>query len=838
MFSKINIAILLALAPVMLQAQTEQHTLTAQGNCGMCLDRIEEAALLTKSVKRASYNLDNHQLTVWTTNGFNIEQLHNNVAKAGHDTDQVKADDAAYEQLPECCQYRGTNHHDSDGLLFGVVYEKSGKGNQKNPLVGANVRWLQEAIGTSTDASGGFQISKKEGSNQLIISYIGFNNDTIGIEGQSHIEVAMNESVLLDEVEVTARKRSSEVSFLSAGKVHKITERELTKAACCNLSESFETNPSVDVSFTDAVTGTRTIEMLGLAGPYVQIGRENMPDIRGLSAISGFTYIPGSWIEGIQLNLGTGSVVNGFESIAGQINVELKKPFSTERLYLNGYYNENGRLEGNLVANTPVGKKWHSGLLLHYNQRDHGLDQNNDNFVDMPSGRMFIAANTWKFQGNDGLEGQFGFKITDSDQKSGQMHPSDGHGTHLWEANSKVQRLEAWSKTGKVFTDRPGTSAGLQVGAILHRQGSVFGGRNYDGQQQMLYINGIYQTLLAASPDHELKTGISLQTEKYDERLNSVQYLRQETVPGAFAEYTYKYKEKFTAVAGLRADWHNQHGAFLTPRLHLRFAPTNEDVLRLSIGRGQRTANVIAENTGALASSRSLIIQGEEGSDKPYGLDAEVAWNFGVNYQKDIHLGNGDLTWGIDLYRTNFVNQIVADYDQNPQQVLFYNLDGKSYSNSLQTQLDYTPFGKFDIRLAYRFNEVKTQYKSGLREKPLVSRHRAFLNLAYELEKGWKFDYTLNWQGSKRIPSTASNPVAYQLADRSPAYFLSNAQVSKTLGKRWEVYVGGENLFDFQQPNPILSADDPWSRYFDSSLVWGPINGRMAYGGFRFKIME
>ena len=254
---------------------------------------------------------------------------------------------------------------------------------------------------------------------------------------------------------------------------------------------------------------------------------------------------------------------------------------------------------------------------------------------------------------------------------------------------------------------------------------------------------------------------------------------------------------------------------------------------RLSAGRGQRTASIFAENIGAFASSRTFVVNGEN-TNNPYGLDAEVAWNYGVNLTYDI---TDKLQWGFDIYSTHFQNQIVVDYDASPQQLQFYNLKGKSFSNSLQTQMDWEIFKNFDVRLAYRYNNVKTTYGNDLLRKPLNSPHRAFMNLAYEY-KGWKLDYTLNFQGKKRLANTESNPEAFQLAKESDNYFLSNTQLTKVFSEKYEVYVGGENIFNFIQPNAIISQGEPYSQYFDASMIWGPIFGSMYYVGFRYKLFR
>lgn len=822
-------------------AQDTSHSLTifVDGVCGMCEERIEAAALQLAGVETASWEAGSRLLTVVLSDpDFDEMQLHYAVSGIGHDTRKLRASDEVYDRLHDCCKYRDeaiVAAHQPPPPVEGYVQEESGKDLQ--PLTGVNLYWLGTGIGATTDDRGYFRLERSPETDLLVVSYVGYAPDTIDLAGQSAVEITLSESVLLDEVEVTHRRRSTEVSFLDPMKVEHIGEKELLKAACCNLSESFETSPSVDVSFTDAVTGTRQIQLLGLAGPYTLITREQLPAVQGLASIYGLTYIPGTWIEGIQLSKGAGTVTNGFESMAGQINVEVRKPEESERLFLNLYANEGSRVEGNVHLAQKLGEHWSTGLLLHGRNNFYRHDRNDDGFLDMPLTKQFIALNRWKFLGDNGLRFQFGIKGIYLDNEGGQAEthgstetPSDHH----WATRLDTRRLEGWGKVGMVFGGKALQSVGLQLSGLTHRQDSYFGLRTYDAEQESLYANLLFQGLLGTTT-HQYKAGASLRYDDYRETLDAQVFDRREITPGIFVEYTYSWLDRFNLVAGLRADHHNLFGLFLTPRLHLRYAIAEKTVVRLSGGRGQRTANILADNIGLLASSRQLLIEGDD-SEKPYGLDAEVAWNYGLSLVQKLELNSREATLSLDFFRTDFENQIVVDLDADPQQARFYNLEGESFSNSVQAQFDYELFERFDLRLAYRWFDVKTTYGNTLLEKPLLAAHRAFLNLAYETKDQWKFDATLNWQGAKRIPFTASNPEAYRLAEYSPDFAVVNAQLSKGWGKQFEWYLGVENLLNFQQEDPILSSEDPFGPYFDASLVWGPIFGRTTYAGLRYRI--
>jgi copper chaperone CopZ len=797
------------------------------GICGMCTDRIESAAIELPGVEEAKYDVENNLLNVTVSTGFLEDELHQKVAYVGHDTKKYKAPDQVYHQLPLCCLYREEEAHLH---LTGKVYTE--EFGEKEPLVGANVYWADQSESTITDDKGAFFLEMSGTKIPLVISFVGYKNDTLIISNSGMVEISLNPALYMDAVEIKGRKRSSEVSYLAPYKVLNVGKKELTKAACCSLAESFQTTPAVDESFSDAVTGTKTIQMLGLASPYIQITRENIPDIRGLSSIYGFEFTPGPWIEGINLTQGTGSVISGYEGITGQINVELFKPSSEEKMYFNAYANEGGRYEANLTYNTEVSENVGTAFLLHGSTRTRTFDRNEDGFLDMPLSDQFVAVNRWKFYNVNGWTGQAGIKYTSSNSEAGQISFYNQDDDNAWTSNIQTDRIEIWGKIGSIFNENR-SSIGLQLSGMNHDLDTKFGNRNYEGDQFFLYSNLIFQTLIG-NTGSDLKLGATYTLDDFEEKFRGELYDRRELVPGVFGEITYKNEEKISIVGGLRYDHHNLYGGFFTPRGFIRYAPTDKTVFRVVAGRGQRTASVFAENIGAMASNRSFqILSGENTQNLPYGLNPEVAWNLGLNYQQDFNLAGKRGSLGIDYFRTEFQDQVVVDYDEAFNQLNVYNLNGKSTSNSIQFLAELEPVEKLNFRLAYRLNDVQTTYLSGERKNPLIARHRGFVNVAYETISGFKFDYTYNIIGSKRIPGTANIEEG-----NSPSYSLSNFQFSKVWNNRYEWYVGAENLFNFRQENPIIGADNPYGDAFDASLVWGPIFGRNIYTGIRYKIFN
>jgi outer membrane receptor for ferrienterochelin and colicin len=749
-------------------------------------------------------------------------------------------------------------------LVKGVVLEQTRNGKYL-PLVSAPVTWLANNQGTVTDSSGVFILEVSEdflaSKPKLVVSYIGFQSDTITITDTEKIKVILSESsaLQLKEIEVNERIHSSYINSLDPQNTITMIEKELFKAACCNLSESFETNPVVDVSYADAVTGAKQIQMLGLSGLYTQINYENMPGVRGLAGIYGLAYTPGPWIESIQITKGVGSVANGFENMVGQINVELKKPDvnskTGEQVYFNAYANDMGRYEGSVNLAQKISPKWSTITLLHANGNNHVVDMNHDGFLDIPQGYQLNFVNRWKYKHNNMIV-QFGLRALRDQRFGGQYksaHAFHHHNTDLYTTNFDSERLEVFAKIGYVFPQHKYKSIGLIINANQHNQNNSWGGdanpNTYRGVGRSLHANLIYQSIIG-NTNHKYRIGTGVATDALAESIYEQNFNRTEVVPGIFGEYTWTALTRLTLIAGLRADYHNLYGAFVTPRVHGKFDISEKTYLRFSAGRGQRTPNLVADNFAYFISARTLVLDNNPNinaiesvnSNNAFAANVkpEVSWNYGISLVQEFRLNYRKGNFNIDFYRTDFQNQWVIDLDQNPRVLNMYNLRGRSFSNSLQTELSYEIAKKLDLKLAYRFYDVQTTYNGQLLERPFVSRHRAFANLAYETKSKWMFDVTINWNGPKRLPNTNSNPAEDRLPAYSPSFFLVNAQIAKSFGSPkavwWDLYIGAENLTDFRQHQLILSATNPFSPSFDAAMVWGPVIGRMFYGGIRFKI--
>lgn len=722
--------------------------------------------------------------------------------------------------------------------IKGMVLEQDETG-KLSPIEGVNVYWLGTTLGTSTDSLGFFSIEVASESRRLVFSYVGYKADTLYARLSESLQVVLKQTKELSEVNIVYRAKATEISSLDVQKIQIMSEKELFKAACCNLSESFETNPSIDVNLTDAITGTRQIQMLGLGSPYLLISQENIPALRGLASIQGFGFIPGTWMESIQVSKGTGSVVNGFESMTGQMNLEYQKPEKGDLLYLNGYLNESGRAEANLVSSQKLAKNWGNTLFLHRSTRRLDVDQNGDQFLDLPKGDQFSLMNRLSYSNPiTGLESQIGFKFLSDAKHFGNIgvNPRTNR-AGLFDANQGTQRLEAWAKVGYVFPQSRYKSIGLQTQVINHNQSGTFESRTLKGTQRSFYSNLIYQTIIG-NTDHTLRTGVSFQSDLVYEQVEILEFWRRENVPGVFSEYQYAFSPKASLIAGMRADHHSMFGWFFTPRLHGRWELLPKTVLRWSAGQGRRSASLIAENEGLLATSRVWRFFPEQ-SGGILGFRQELSTNLGLSLTRNFRLDYRDGYLSAEFFHTRFERQVVVDIDASSREVQFYALEGASFANAFQIEGEYELFKRFDLRLAYRRYQVETDFRQGRLERALIARHRAFMNLAYETRGSkWMVDLTIQYIGSKRLPQTRDKAPGLSRPDRSPGYLMVNTQITRSLGKRWQVYLGIENLNNFVQKDPIISADAPFSPDFDSSIVWAPIFGRMYYTGFRYRIKK
>lgn len=729
-------------------------------------------------------------------------------------------------------------------------------GAKEKPLAGAFIRWQDNSNGTFTNDEGEFSIEHQGEAPYLVVSYIAYETDTFKVEKMNEfLKLHLYSNYELKAATIRAKRITYGLQSKDPKFTIKLDEREFQKAACCNLSESFENAPAIDVSIGDAVTGTKQIKMLGLDGFYTLISKEYMPAVRTLNSYYGMSFIPAAWVNSIQITKGAGSIVNGYESIAGQINIEMKKPFGHDKVIVDQFFSQAGRSETDLMYRWDLNKYVSTSAFGRLALYPGMQDNNDDGFMDMSSGSQYSFMNRWQFYTDKGFEGQLNLSAMQDNKQAGQVDYFKEDLTSLYGITIDNQQFDITAKLGKSFKDKPYKSFGSQYEYTQSELTSTYGAdsnsRRYQGNSKSIYTNLLYQSIIGNS-FHSFQTGISFLGDIMDEQVDSLSYSRTELVPGAFIEYTFKPSDTFSLVLGLRTDYNSIFGATVTPRLHTKYRFNKEKTaIRASAGLGRRTSNIFAQHQFMFASQRSIRVISSTENDA-YGLQQEVAFNTGISVEHQFKIGYFPASLTFDYFHTSFIQEVVVDRETDGV-IRFYNMENGTRSNSFQAQLDLNPLRRTEIRLAYRLFDVNTKYLSsnpllipsqpGYLEKPFIARNRAFVNITQSTRSKWQFTSTLQWYGEQRLPGhdiiVPSSNVPIIVERRSPTYFRLNAQISKQFKQKpFEVYLGVENLLNYKQNNPIQMAENPFNTNFDAGLVWGPVFGRMVYGGFRWRIKK
>ena len=755
--------------------------------------------------------------------------------------------------------------------LHGVVRDA-----ENRPLIGASVYWASTTVGSSTDVEGGFQIHRVRDYNHLVASYLGYRNDTIRVaQGVERVEFTLQaEGVALEDVVVEGNLSGNFIKSEGLMKSEMISFAGLCKMACCNLAESFENSASVTVGYSDAISGARQIKMLGLAGTYTQILDENRSVMRGLSAPYGLSYTPGMWLNSIQVSKGVASVTAGHEAITGQINLEHRKPTDEERLFVNLYLDDELRPEANISSAFPLtkDKKLSTVILLHgsLDTDVRKMDHNHDGFRDLPKSDQMNFANKWLYSADNGAQIRWGWKFVQENRLGGMLGYEDNASmrdamAEDWDWLSQGEPMPLYGSHIRNRNVNAYFKAGFPVGAAVYdaesdeelrsnfalvadydhfNEEAYFGLNTYAGRQNALALNLMYNHYF--TPRSSLNVGAQAHVDLYREHLyNPTPWLgstqdynfdRDEVEVGAYAEYTYAIKERFSLVLGLRGDYnHYYERFFLTPRGHIKWNITPTTTLRASAGLGYRSTNLITDNIGMLATGRKICLEQDF-----FAFDRmEQALTFGGSLTQNFTLvERHDATLSFDYFRTQFFHAVVADQEWNANEILLYESDSRSYTDTYQVDFSWTPVERLDIFATFRYtdSEMTLRRPDGTTarvERPLVSQYKTLLNIQYATKfRRWVFDATAQLNGPSRIPTQTGN-----LADSyySPRYPMFYAQISRKVGK-FDIYVGCENIANYIQKDPIMGAENPYSPAFNSMNVWGPLMGRKFYMGMRFNL--
>lgn len=751
---------------------------------------------------------------------------------------------------------------------WGTVLDDKGE-----PLVGANVYWAGTTVGVATDLDGRFKLEPVKSTNLLVTSFMGFHNDTTAVTEHSELTIVLVSDLLLEEVDIVERKMAVLRSRLTPLATETLTGEALCMAACCNLSESFETSASVDVAYSDAATGAKQIRLLGLSGTYVQMLTENTPNIRGLAQSFGMEYIPGPWMEAIQVSKGTSSVLNGYEAIAGQINVEYLKPQTQDPIALNAMISTETHAEVNASGGWDLNDKVSTGILFHAQNMSLELDHNHDGFLDMPKNTNVNLLNRWYVKTGD-YTGQFLVRGLYDRRQGGLTKEAIQSAIFPYAIDLNTWRIDGFMKNGYVFDAETGTSIGIITSASYHNQQNTYGIRQWNAAQTNAYLNAIFQTTFDDSAtdlwddhEHKLSAGLSINYDQYNEDLSfmtndpiATDLSHWEVTPGIFAEYTYTYQDKVTLLAGIREDYSSRYGFFTTPRMNLRYAPFEWWTIRGSVGLGYRSPNAIADNAAFLASNRNFIFD-------PTKLVQERSMNTGVSTVFYIPLGKRELQLSGEYYYTNFLDGVIADMDNNIHVIHLYNLsqveEAKYFSHNWQIEANMEILRGWTMTAAFRYTDVKqTTFNAlanewQLRDKPLQNKFKGIITTSYQTPlKTWQFDLTAQFNGEGRMPDGFVVPEGSQQYTIRNGYIYHKwypqllGQITKFF-RTWSIYLGAENMTNFTQDSPIVGERrstnttqshnqhgfvNPYSSNFDAAMIWAPIHGWKLYLGFRWAL--
>ncbi len=627
----------------------------------------------------------------------------------------------------------------------------------------------------------------------------------------------------LEEVSIQQRKAEGVSRMGGAVNGTEMGQEELFRAACCNLGESFVTNPSVDVNYNDAAVGARQIKLLGLSGQYVQMLLENLPVTLGAAMPYQLGYVPGAWMKSISVSKGASSVKNGSQSITGQINVEYLKPEDDPGLQVNIYGDSRLKGEANVMGNVHLNHHLSTEVLAHYEKDFMHMDEDKDGWQDAPAVEQLHLQNRWKYQkGRYIMHAGIGY-LTEK-REGGQMEDAS---TNPYPVLIKANRLDGYMKHAFLLNREHNTNLAFLANGSLYNLDGTFGLKEYGDRQSSLNSQLVLEHDF--NDEHNLSTGFSFNADQLDETLTSVApKLTTEYTPGVFAQYTYKPSYKFTAMAGLRADRSTLYNrTYLTPRLHVKWVAADWVTLRASTGKGYRTPHALAENHYLLTSGRTLAIA---------DLKQEEAWNGGLSMVFYIPLMERTLTVNAEYYYTDFINQAVIDYDSDPTKISIGNLNGSSYSHTVQVDANYDITEDLNLLAAFRYNQVMCTYGGKMMEKPLQSRYKGLLTLSWKpMLALWQVDLTLQINGGGRIPDYIDENNMLVSGKKFPAYPQLNLQVMREF-RHFSLYIGSENLTNYRQENPVINAGNPWSPTFDPTLVWGPVHGIMTYAGIRMNL--
>lgn len=653
-----------------------------------------------------------------------------------------------------------------------------------------------------------------------------------GILAEAQVDTTLTQMEELQET-VISTSRQDGISKIKPVKTEIISSAGLCKMACCALASSFENSGSITVGYADAITGAKQIRLLGLSGTYTQLLDENRPTMRGLAAPFGMSFIPGQWLESIQISKGPTSVSNGLEAITGQINLEHRKPTDETPLFVQAYIGSDAMAELNLSSSLQINDRWSTVTMAHVGSTFMSMDHNGDGFRDDPANLQLSIANRWLYYAPSGLQVRFGLRYINDDRLGGQMKAGKDNSWNLsnniWGSRIVNRNFNGYAKLGMPISSDNSANVAIILDYTHHELDGFWGVKDYTGKQDNFFANLLYSNQF--NERHKLELGITFNTDNYQEKPMGLPFNHLESYLALFGEYTFKLEDKLTFVGGLNLEYNWLHGFKFAPRGSFKYSFTDEIIFRLTGGRGTRCSNIYTDNLGIFSCGRLIKVADNLNT-------MEDAWTYGGNLTFYLPFGaNPANTYlSLDFFRNNFVNQVIVDQELEYGYTNIYNLNGPSYTNTYQADFNVEPFERFTLLATFKYTDAKvTLAGQGLVERPMTSRFKGVLNLQYSTAMNkWIFDFTAQLNGPMKLPYFARE--AWDMTE-SPVFPTLFAQVTRKF-KGFDIYVGGENLTNFKQNNPIIDADRPFSSDFNASCIWGPLMGIKVYAGVRYTLWK
>ncbi len=698
----------------------------------------------------------------------------------------------------------------------------------KQPIIGAILQWQETGVTSTTNENGYFRIERKHSEHKLIVSFIGYQKDTIEIKDSSLFElVTLREGIELAAVQVESQRKSNTFSRLNPLNIEALEEKEFKKAACCSVAESFQTSNAVDISYNNAATGNKEIQFLGLRGLYTQLLIENRESFGGILSSMGYEFIPGTWLEQVNIQKGASTVKNGAQSMAGAINIQLKKPFKDDPAFINLF----GDLHGRYEANVHLNKKWNdrqsSGLYLNGAFQSKSRDHNGDFFQDEAKINRINGLFKNILFGHV-FEGQINGQALYEERNSGQIQSDNPY-----VIKQKVHHFNLFGNLGYVRFDKENQSAGSIYDISHSRIDAIYGNQAYKANETRASFQLLYNHPFGYGR-HQLIMGPNGSIHRATEEAFQQKWKYDEQVLGLFFEYTYKSStdpgHRFSASLGMRNEWIRNSQPMFIPRASLRYLFAEDWTFRASIGRGYRFQRLFADHAAYFASSKQWIIESPPSIEK--------SWNTGFNIVGKPYLNGREAEINVDAYLTWFDDQVIADVDQDYTKIFLYNLNGNSRAYQTIATISYPVLSWMNVKIGGKYTDTRAQYKEGFKQVPLFPKFRGLISIDLESSnKKWLVNISSNYVGEMRLPDKENvpNDILHGHVGFSKPYMLLQTQLN-WISRSWELYAGCENLLNYTQHTAIIDAANPFGNYFNAAEIYAPVSGIKPYLGIKWRI--